>query len=106
MTEMEQFYEVRLRHLETPEFVQWFEEWDGGKESDFEDASPDLRDRYLSERRFALIGFLAGRRVDSHQMSRIDFVAECLPMTESCRAMWLEEVNSAERMLRAGRSFK
>ena len=77
MSEVKAYYESRLRHLETPEFKQWFETW-YAKEEEY-DGNEALRDEYLRERNMALAGFLAGRREDSHLMSKLQFVTMCLP---------------------------
>ena len=56
--EIRAYYKNRLAHLETPEFVRWFESWHGD-ESVYPDGGSDLLERYWSERRFALFGWQA-----------------------------------------------
>lgn len=72
-------YELRLRHLETPEFREWFEAWHS-KESDYEGTG--LVDQYLLERNFALIGWIAGRTEGADKMDRNEFVTKALPFRE------------------------
>jgi len=71
MTEKEQniweqefldFYEKRIRPLETQEFIEWWETW-YAPESQFV-GKGDLYNAYLSERRFALIAWLARAHPD------------------------------------------
>jgi hypothetical protein len=73
-----EIYEKRTRHLETPEFVQWFETW-YAKEEDYAN-NLSLRDAYLTERNFALVGWLAAKTPDAHKMSEVEFVCKVLPM--------------------------
>lgn len=58
--------------IKTQEFVAWFESWYGG-DADFEHGS-ELHDRYLSERKFAAMGWLAGRMEAAHVMTRDQFL--------------------------------
>ena len=55
---MEQYYNQHIRPLESDEFIDWFDAWysDGTQYT-----RGELYDTYLSERRFALIGWLAAR---------------------------------------------
>lgn len=56
--EIRTYYMQHLQHLETPEFVAWFESWHGD-DSAYGPEPSDLLDLYWSERRFALMGFHA-----------------------------------------------
>lgn len=56
--DMVKFYEERIRPLETEEFVKWFEDWYG---DDALHKKYGALPAYLSERRFALIGWIASR---------------------------------------------
>lgn len=78
ITDFKRYYELRLRHLETPEFVQWFERWMCA-ESEF-NGLPDLRDGYLKERNYALVGWLAGKTENAHLMDKYEFVSKVLPL--------------------------
>ena len=53
---MAEYYAARISPLEPKEFSAWFEMFYGQAMAD-----PALYDMYLSERRFALLGWLAAR---------------------------------------------
>lgn len=67
---MKQYYDQVLRDAEPEGFAQWFDHW-YGKEKDF--GNSDLVNEYLSERRFALVGWIAatnqGIRMDDEKFS-------------------------------------
>ena len=79
---MKSYYELRLRPLETTEFVEWFERWNG-KEEEY---SGVLQNEYLSERRFALIGWLAAKTPGVHKMTSAEFVTMAMPMSIAAAA--------------------
>lgn len=73
------FYAERLRHLETPEFVAWFETW-YGDDSPFPPESTDLIERYWSERRFALLGWHAAMLPATVSGNKHAFVQSIQPL--------------------------
>ena len=63
-SEMEEYYDKHIKPLETPEFIEWFNGWffNWPRVLSHETMmASDIKDVYLSERRFCLIGWLAGR---------------------------------------------
>ena len=71
--DMRTYYKQKLQHLETPEFVAWFEEWYGGEEPYGPEPSK-LLDLYWSERRFALLGWFAAHLPFSVARNKAAFV--------------------------------
>lgn len=56
--EIRKYYKEHLAHLESPEFVAWFENW-YGDESPYGPGHSENLEKYWSERRFALLGWHA-----------------------------------------------
>lgn len=67
---MQEFYELKCRPLETENFRQWFEVW-YGPESDW---PKETKGEYLSERRFALYGWIAANVPNSIRHDNVKFV--------------------------------
>lgn len=71
--EMRDYYMRCLKHLETPEFVRWFEGWNGD-ESAFPPEGDPLLDLYWSERRYALMGWHAALMPNNVSADRVRFI--------------------------------
>jgi len=56
VTDFIRFYDERIRPLETKEFCDWWENWYG---TDTEFKKTDLYHEFLSEKRWALLGWVA-----------------------------------------------
>lgn len=74
---MQDWYEKEMRPLETEEFVVWFEGWYGDETSYGDllgsDYKEEYLDDYLSERRFALVGWLARELPKEVREDNIEF---------------------------------
>lgn len=67
------YYMQKLAHLESPEFVTWFESW-YGLEFDYVGGPSEILDLYWSERRFALLGWHAALLPNAVSADKVAFV--------------------------------
>lgn len=67
------YYQSHLSHLETPEFVAWFEGW-YGDESSYSVSDGALLEAYWGERRFALLGWHAAHLPANVSANKFRFV--------------------------------
>ena len=71
--DLRHYYKSQLAHLETPEFVRWFEGW-YGDESGYPPEGSALLEEYWSERRFALLGWHAATLPVNVATDRMAFI--------------------------------
>lgn len=73
--DLKKYYEMVVRPNETSEFKEWFDLWYGG-EAQF--IGNPLHELYLSERRFALAGWLAALSDEETRKNPVKFNKEFL----------------------------